>query len=186
MFLKDFKSVLKKKKRGVTMFCVGQIVLYGTNGVCTVDDVTEKKIGKSKMEYYVLKPVCTNTSTLFVPISNQKLVDKIRCVLSEDEANGILSHLPEIGEWNDNKPERSENFRAVISSADSVELVRMIRLIHFHELQQIADGKRLHISDERFLKEAEKMVCEEFTIVLHTTREDILGRIFEESVKQTA
>ena len=168
------------------MFCVGQTVLYGTNGVCTVDDVTEKKIGKSKMEYYVLKPVCTNTSTLFVPISNETLVSKMRSILSEEEANGILLHLPEIGEWNDNKPERTETFRAVISSADSVELIRMIRLIHSHELQQLADGKRLHISDERFLKEAEKMVCEEFTLVLHTTREELLDRIFEEDIKKPA
>ena len=49
------------------MFCVGQTVLYGSNGVCMVDDVTEKRIGKTKMQYYVLKPLCNNTSTLFVP-----------------------------------------------------------------------------------------------------------------------
>ena len=168
------------------MFRDGQIVLYGTNGVCTVQGVTERRIGKIKYEYYVLKPLGINSSTLYVPTSNEQLVGKIRNILSEDEANGILLNLPQIGEWNDNKPERTETFRVVISSGDRVELVRMIRLIHFHELQQIADGKRLHISDERFLKEAEKMVCEEFTIVLHSTREEILGRIFEEGAKKPA
>ena len=95
------------------MFCVGQTVLYGSNGVCTIDEVTEKRIGKSKMEYYVLRPVCTNTSTLFVPTSNEKLVSKIRCVLTKDEANRILGALPAFDEWNDNKLERSDNFRVV-------------------------------------------------------------------------
>ena len=33
------------------------------------------------------------------------------------------------------------------------------------------------MSDERFLKEAEKMICEEFSIVLNTTRESVLSRI---------
>ena len=159
------------------MFSIGQTVLYGSNGVCMIDDVTEKRIGSSKIEYYVLKPVCTNTSTLFVPVSNQQLVGKIRCVLTADEANRILDNLPECGEWNDNKIERSDSFRTVISSGDSVELIRLIRLINLHEREQTAKGKRLHISDERFLKEAEKMICEEFSIVLNTTRESVLERI---------
>ena len=32
------------------MFSVGQNVLYGTNGVCVVNDITEKKVGKVSME----------------------------------------------------------------------------------------------------------------------------------------
>lgn len=159
------------------MFCIGQTVLYGSNGVCMIDGVTEKRIGSSKMEYYVLKPVSTGTSTLFVPVSNQQLVGKIRSVLTAEEAEEILNNLPECGEWNDNKLERSESFKAVISSGDSVELIRLIRLISLHEREQVQKGKRLHLSDERFLKEAEKMICEEFSIVLNTTRESVLSRI---------
>lgn len=161
------------------MFCVGQTVLYGSNGVCTIDEVTEKRIGKSKMEYYVLRPVCTNTSTLFVPTSNEKLVSKIRCVLTKDEANRILGALPAFDEWNDNKLERSDNFRAIISDGDCVELIRLIRLIHAHEQEQITKGKRLHLSDERFLKEAEKMICEEFSLVLNIGRDEVLARILQ-------
>ena len=70
------------------MFCVGQTVLYGSNGVCMVDDVTEKRIGKTKMQYYVLKPLCNNTSTLFVPTANQQLVSKMRRILTVPAGNG--------------------------------------------------------------------------------------------------
>lgn len=161
------------------MFCIGQTVLYGSNGVCTIDDVTEKRIGKSRIEYYVLKPVCTTTSTLFVPTANTKLVSKIRRVLSEEEANRILSDLPVIGEWNDNKLERCDEFREIITEGDCVELIRLIRLIRDHERVQTARGKRLHISDERFLKEAEKMICEEFSLVLNIGREEVLARILQ-------
>lgn len=159
------------------MFSIGQTVLYGSNGVCVVDGVTEKQIGKNKLEYYVLKPVCAGTSTLFVPTANEQLVKKMRRVLTEDEANKILDHLPDCGEWNDNKVERSEAFRNVISGGDCVELIRLIRLIHSHEKEQVAKGKRLHMSDERFLKEAEKMIGEEFSIVLHTGRDTVLEKI---------
>ncbi|MBQ2568953.1 MAG: CarD family transcriptional regulator [Ruminococcus sp.] len=161
------------------MFCVGQTVLYGSNGVCMVDDVTEKRIGKTKIQYYVLKPLCNNTSTLFVPTANQQLVSKMRRILTEDEAEAILRDLPPCGDWNDNKQERSEQFRAIITEGSCVELIRLIRLVRTHEQEQLAGGKRLHISDERFLKEAEKMVCEEFSLVLHISRDEVLERILQ-------
>ena len=161
------------------MFCVGQTVLYGSNGVCMVDDVTEKRIGKTKMQYYVLKPLCNNTSTLFVPTANQQLVSKMRRILTEDEAEAILRNLPPCGDWNDNKQERSEQFRAIITEGSCVELIRLIRLVRTHGQEQLAGGKRLHITDERFLKEAEKMVCEEFSLVLHISRDEVLERILQ-------
>ena len=161
------------------MFCVGQTVLYGSNGVCMVDDVTEKRIGKTKMQYYVLKPLCNNTSTLFVPTANQQLVSKMRRILTEDEAEAILRNLPPCGDWNDNKQERSEQFRAIITEGSCVELIRLIRLVRTHEQEQLAGGKRLHISDARFLKEAEKMICEEFSLVLHISRDEVLERILQ-------
>ena len=161
------------------MFCVGQTVLYGSNGVCMVDDVTEKRIGKTKIQYYVLKPLCNNTATLFVPTANQQLVSKMRRILTEDEAEAILRNLPPCGDWNDNKQERSEQFRAIITEGSCVELIRLIRLVRTHEQEQLAGGKRLHITDERFLKEAEKMVCEEFSLVLHISRDEVLERILQ-------
>ena len=161
------------------MFCVGQTVLYGSNGVCMVDDVTEKRIGKTKMQYYVLKPLCNNTSTLFVPTANQQLVSKMRRILTEDEAEAVLRDLPPCGDWNDNKQERSEQFRAIITEGSCVELIRLIRLVRTHEQEQLAGGKRLHITDERFLKEAEKMICEEFSLVLHISRDEVLERILQ-------
>ena len=158
------------------MFCVGQTVLYGSNGVCMVE---EKRIGKTKMQYYVLKPLCNNTSTLFVPTANQQLVSKMRRILTEDEAEAILRNLPPCGDWNDNKQERSEQFRAIITEGSCVELIRLIRLVRTHGQEQLAGGKRLHISDERFLKEAEKMICEEFSLVLHISRDEVLERILQ-------
>ena len=159
------------------MFCIGQTVLYGTNGVCKIKDITMKSVGKLKMEYYVLKPLGADASTLFVPTANEALVKKIRPVLSEDEIRRILCDGQDCEDWNDNKIERSEHFKEIIASGDSAELVRLIRLLRLHAQQQVAKGKRLHISDERFLKEAEKMVCGEFSMVLNVSRDDVIEMI---------
>lgn len=161
------------------MFSIGQTVLYGSNGVCTVEDITVKSVGSVKMEYYVLKPLCSGNSTLFVPTANTELVGKMRCVLTPEEANRILSDLPECGEWLEPKNERSERFREIISRGDCAELIWLVRSVHFHGEEQVADGKRLHVSDERFMKDAEKMICDELSLVLGVDREEVLARVLK-------
>ena len=161
------------------MFSVGQNVLYGTNGVCVVEDITEKKVGKVSMEYYVLKPLASDSSTLFVPTHNEELVKRIREILNKDSIDSILADLPDIGEWNENKQERSDHFKSIIADGDCVELIGMIRLIHAHSNELAENGRHLHMSDERFLKEAEKMVSEEFSQALGVEREAIIPMLLK-------
>ena len=35
------------------MYSIGEVVLYGSNGVCEITEITTKKIGKDSIEYYV-------------------------------------------------------------------------------------------------------------------------------------
>ena len=179
------------------MYSIGEIVLYGSNGVCEITEITTKKIGKDSIEYYVLKPVCSDSSTLFVPTQNEMLVSRMRAVLSSDEIKDILlvnlfydsmnyvsngttiydlflSQKTDNEIWIDNKAERCEKIKEIISGGDCMKLVELIRRMHFHSKLQLKKGRRLHITDERFLKEAEKMVCDEVSVVLHIDRNDVL------------
>ncbi|RGZ96510.1 CarD family transcriptional regulator [Ruminococcus bromii] len=156
------------------MYSIGEIVLYGSNGVCEITEITTKKIGKDSIEYYVLKPVCSDSSTLFVPTQNEMLVSRMRVVLSSDEIKDILSQKTDNEIWIDNKAERCEKIKEIISGGDCMKLVELIRRMHFHSKLQLKKCRRLHITDERFLKEAEKMVCDEVSVVLHIDRNDVL------------
>lgn len=160
------------------MFNIQDKVIYGTNGICTIIDITVKKIGKEKIEYYVLKPEYSNTSTLFVPTQNETLVSKMRKIKTKEQISEILENLPKNEtEWNTNKNARFDNSRAIISNGDYYELINLIRTLLIHEKILIKRGRRLHIVDEKFLKEAEKMVIDEMVLVLGETKENILKRI---------
>ena len=67
------------------MFEVGQTVLYGTEGVCRITEIQEMKVGKKKSEYYVLKPVYRDGATIYVPMDNATLLNRMRQVLSAEE-----------------------------------------------------------------------------------------------------
>ena len=161
------------------MYSVGQTVLYGTNGVCNIAGITDRQIGKQLMQYYVLKPIFSESSTLFVPTKNQQLVGRIRFVKSAKEIRGILSSLSSPGKWNNDKTKRAEEFKAIITRGDCSELIGLIRLIRSHEQSQIEHGRRLHISDERILKEAEKMVCDEISTALDVSKDEALGMVMK-------
>ncbi len=161
------------------MYSVGQTVLYGTNGVCNISEITTKKVGKLNLEYYVLKPICSDSSTLFVPTQNEQLVSKIRFVLNKEQIKEILQNLPDSEEWISNKNDRINSFKDVIASGDCYELIKLIRIINNHEKQQIKKGKHLHIADERILKEARKMVCDELSVVLKIPRNDVMELILK-------
>ena len=55
------------------MFEKGDYVIYGSNGICRVQDVTTLDIpGVDKnRKYYLLKPVYTSASTVYTPVDTE-------------------------------------------------------------------------------------------------------------------
>ena len=45
----------------------GQTVLYGTEGICTIEAIETLRIGGKRSKYYVLRPVYRTRATIYVP-----------------------------------------------------------------------------------------------------------------------
>ena len=56
----------------------------------------------------------------------------------------------------------------------------MIKALYHHQQVRQAQGKKLHVSDERFLKEAERTLYDEFALVLHISQEQVLPFILDQ------
>ena len=82
--------------------------------------------------------------------------------------------------WIENENQRKEAYREIIARGDRTELVKMIKTLYLHQQQRQAIGKKLHIADERFFKEAEKMLYDEFALVLNIKQEEVLPFILEQ------
>ena len=59
-------------------------------------------------------------------------------------------------------------------------MVRMIKALYLHQREQQAKGRKLHMADDRFFKEAERMLYEEFALVLQMKKEEVLPFILEQ------
>lgn len=161
------------------MYNVDEIVLYGSNGVCRIKEITKQRLADKTMEYYVLKPLFSQVSTLFVPTNNEALVSKMRHILPEDRIKDILDNLSVIPEWIDDKSKRFDFCKETISSGEFEAVVNLIRMLRFHEKEQNSKGKHLHISDERFLREAERMACDEIAVALNVERSEIIPMLLK-------
>lgn len=160
------------------MFKVDDIVIYGINGICKIVEIEEKVLMETKKVYLVLKPLNGDKSTYFVPVDNENLLNKMRKVLSEDEINRLIDSMPnEKAVWIDNERERKDCYKKIISNGNHSELIKMIKAIYFEKIKREEKGKKLHASDERFLKDAEKILYDEFQYVLNISEKDVMSYI---------
>lgn len=158
--------------------------MYGTNGVCEISDIQTRKVGDRETDYYVLRPVYNGNTTLYVPALNEKLVAKMKEMLTKEEVIALIRSIPSKEcVWIENESERKETYRSIVASGDRTELIRLIKTLHLHRAKQLEVGKKLHISDEKLLTEAEKILHDEFAYVLDIDRECIVKYILEEKDK---
>lgn len=153
---------------------VGDTVLYGSDGVCHIDEISERRIGSETLSYYVLKPVFDAKSTVFVPMQNQKLLAKMTDILSEEELLASLADakLSPFG-WTDDDGQRKEIFKEIIDTGCIADIIRVVRLLYIRKKELVACGRKLRVTDEIILKECEKILYDEFALVLSMNRESV-------------
>jgi CarD family transcriptional regulator len=125
--------------------------------------------------YYVLKPVFGNSFTLYVPFGNENLEAKMKCLLSADEIRKFIGEMPnEDPVWIEDENERKEFYKEALSSGDRSSLVRIIKSVFLRRRELNVAGRKLHMSDEQFMRDAEKILYDEFAYVLGIRQEDVL------------
>lgn len=156
------------------MFQVNDTVLYGSQSVCTVTEICEKKIGNENYLYYALKPVFDNKSTIYVPCQNPKLVEKMRRILSAAEIRELIDSIAyDTLEWIPEDSERKEKYGEIIHSGDRRQLMLLISTLYRLKLKQKEQGKKFHAVDEQLLDRAQKLLHEEFAYVLNITPQEV-------------
>lgn len=146
--------------------CNDQVV-YGIHGVCQIVEIQKKMVDHKAVEYYVLRPCNQSEATYYVPVHNQAAVAKMRKMLTIEQLNGLLrSDAVQQDQWIPEENLRKDRYRKLIARADCAELIAMIRSLHQHRQQQLAAGKKFHLCDENFLKDAQRLISGEVSQIL--------------------
>lgn len=149
------------------MYQIGQQVLYGIHGVCSVSAIEPMRFGKTKTDYYILQPLSQPDSKYYIPVNNEAAVAKLRPLMTREEILELL-HSESVRQdvWVADENQRKLRFRELLTKGERSEILSMIYCLHRHKNEQLSLGRKFHQCDEGFLKDAEKLMNAEFAHVL--------------------
>ncbi len=160
------------------MYRIGDFVLYGIHGVCRITSIEDRAFDRKTVSYYVLEPSDQAGARYLVPINNQAAVGKLRPVLNREELEALLhSDAVRSGEWIADESRRKQLYRELITSGDRAALIRMVGALYRHKEEQTASGRKFHLCDENFLRDARKILDAELSLVLDIEPEQVGGYI---------
>lgn len=156
------------------MLSVGQTVVYGTQGVCTVKEISVLKMGKTKGEYYVLCPVDDPGSTVYVPTGNERLAGKLRPVLTGDEADAlILEAAREPMAWIPDDNGRKLFCDDIVKNGSRKQLMQLVGMLYRRREELKDQKKHFHNVDAQYLKTAERMLHGELAYALGISADEV-------------
>lgn len=156
------------------MFKVGDYVICGNKGVCSVENITTLSISgvdKERM-YYILKPMYMNGSTVYVPVDSSG--ESMRKVLEREEAQRLIAAIPDIPLLviaNDKLSEQT--YRECIRTNDCQELVKIIKTIHQRKQKRIQAGRKVTAVDAKYFHIAEDNLYGELAVALDIDRNQV-------------
>lgn len=155
------------------MFQTGEKVIYGIHGVCAVTGREESRENGSAVSYLVLQPVGQDGSRYLVPEGNPVAMSRLHKVLTAKELEALLDSGDILsGSWIADENQRKQLYRTLIGSGDRISLMQRIHAIYKHKASQMAAGKKVHMCDDNFLRDAEKLLTGEISYVLEISPEE--------------
>ena len=162
------------------MFHINDMVIYGPQGVCQIISIEEQKVNGEIRKFFVLKPKSNNGTTFYVPTWNEKALGKMRRVMSKNDVDTLIDAMPDQEPyWIENDNERKDVYTKILASGDHAATISMLQAIFIHKKERESKGKRLHMSDENFMKSAEHLLYNEWQYVLNVDQEDLMHYIFD-------
>ncbi len=160
----------------IDMYKVGDLVVYGANGLMKIVDIREENVLNTVREYYVLGDISSSSSSqVFVPTDNKKLTASMRPILTRAEVMDLISRLRDLprAEWHSDNRVRSEDFRRIIESGDREGMLSIIKAVYENGIKRSEIGKKNYLTDESFMRKAQKLIEFEFATVLGIDEKDV-------------
>ncbi len=156
------------------MFKIGEVVSYSATGVCEIIDIREEKLTDIVMQYYILKPIYQNASTVYVPVNNQTLVSRMKYLLTQKDAENLITLLVSNGlEWIENDSERLSLWREILRSGDRKKIASLICTLELRSQHLTSLGKHLRSVDAQILKESRNVLYGEIATVFNIPFDEV-------------
>lgn len=159
------------------MFQTGDLIIYGSTGVCEVTSISPSKFpGESERLYYTLAPRY-GTETIYIPVDSSVFM---RHVLTREQAEALIAQIPDVEANNMTSGDHrimTEQYEASLRTHDCVELLRLIKTAYLKTRRNVQSGRKPGQTDQRYLKRAETQLYGELAVALGIEPDEVKGYI---------
>ena len=166
------------------MFNIGDLLFYGTNGVCRVSEICASPFDSNDTRsFYKLTPIAENTTlVIYTPVDNTQVV--MRSLISKDEAEALLARIGSIEKVSVAvEKHRKDAYRETIREGNPEGYVKIIKTVRARREMFRRTRRRVPDMDNDFEHTARLCLYGELSTVLGISREEI-SRIINESISE--
>lgn len=160
------------------MYKVGDLIVYGSTGVCRVEDITEQNPSRIEQEqlFYVLTPLYQNC-TIFTPI-NTKIF--MRSIITKQEAEQLIDKIPTVhaeAYHNSAMSQLANHYKELLKTHDCSDLLELCMSIYAKKQVAEQQNRKFGAVDEKFMKLAEDLLYGELASALDIDKEQVTDYI---------
>ncbi len=157
------------------MFQPGELVVYGSTGVCRVEGFAgmDQPGGDRGRRYYLLKPLWQD-GVIYAPVDSEKV--PMRPVISREEAEALVDRMPEIQAAacrGGTAQALAQQYQSAVRDGGHEALIEMMKAIHHKRGLAEAKNRRLGMVDERYMKQAERLLYGELATALDIAYDEV-------------
>ncbi|MBQ5649503.1 MAG: CarD family transcriptional regulator [Clostridia bacterium] len=166
------------------MFNIGELLFYGTNGVCRISEICSSPFDASDTRrFYKLTPIAENsTLVIYTPVDNTQVV--MRSLISKEEAEALVARIPEIEKVTVAvEKHRKDAYRETIREGNPEGYVKIIKTVRARREYFRRTRRRVPDLDNDFEHTARVCLYGELSTVLGVSRDEI-SRIVLEGISE--
>ena len=157
------------------MFQAGDLVVYGATGVCRVESIDQPNTtgADRHRKYYQLKPLYQD-GVIYTPVENTKV--SIRPVISREEAERLIDLIPSMQAEAYRAPTLqalAQHYHTAVRSHNCQDLIELMMSIYAKQKQAESQKRRLGLVDERYMKQAERLLYGELAVALEISFDEV-------------
>ncbi|MDE6454726.1 MAG: CarD family transcriptional regulator [Dysosmobacter sp.] len=150
------------------MFQPGELVVYGSTGVCRVEGFAglDRPGGDREKQYYLLKPLWQD-GVIYAPVDSEKV--PMRPVISREEAEALIERMPGIPAAacrGGTAQALAQQYQSAVRDGGHQALIEMMKAIRRKRGVAESKNRRLGMVDERYMKQAERLLYGELATAL--------------------
>jgi CarD family transcriptional regulator len=160
------------------MYQIGQLVIYGGNGVCRVTgyEAPPYPHADKTQKYYRLEPLYQD-GVIYTPVNTRVF---IRPVISRIEAEKLIDMIPTIhakAHFDGSVTQLSTYYESFFKSHNCEDLVHLVMSIYAKKQYVESTRKKFGQMDEKFMKRAEFLLNSELAVALNIPKDDVYDYI---------